>query len=192
MWIAVVIGFFVLLSLIDLASRRAEAKRAEEYRNQAALRGWQLERDGRQLRYSGTTEGIPWTFETVMHRKKGEVRWPIRWKTSAVRSDETLVVWPQDRSEVMTRTDVPDFVRNAAFGMLGKALDVPGAELIGAKESPELAAELDDTPIVGVVLWKGGLVLVTPVVVESVVAVEKIVKLGVRLAGVARTMNAEG
>jgi hypothetical protein len=194
MWLAVVIGFFVLMSLIDLASRRAEAKRAEEYRKQASLRGWHLERDGRQLHYSGTTEGIPWTLVTAMQRNRGgdEKRWPIRWKTDAVRSDQTLVVWPVDRSEVMVRTDVPDFVRNAAFAMLGKALGVPGPELVNAKESPELAAVLDDTPIVGVVLWREGLVLVTPIVVETPESVGKIVALGVRLSRAGRTMNAEG
>ena len=182
MLIAPVVAFFALMLLLEAASRRAEAKRAEEYRKQASLRGWQFERDRRRLRYSGTTEGIPWTFETVMHRKREEVRWPVRWKTDAVRRDEPLVVWPKDRGEVMTRTDVPDFLRNAAFGMLGKALGVPGSDLLGAKESEELAALLDDTPIVGVVVWREGLVVVTPVVVAAPADVERIVRTGVRLS----------
>jgi len=179
--IAAVAGAIAFFALIARGTRRREAERAEEYRKEASLRGWRMEIDGRNVRYSGTTEGIRWTFDTVRHRKQGEVRYTSRWETDAVRSDEVLLVWPHD-AKVNIRADVPEFAKQLVFKSLANVFGVDAALLANAREDKEMQAALDDTRIVAAVVTRDGMRLVTPLAAPDPSEVAKVVALGVRMA----------
>jgi hypothetical protein len=173
--VAVVLAAF---ALIERGTRRREAERAEEYRKEASLRGWKLEIDQRRLRYSGTTEGMPWTFDTIRHRKQGEVRHQSRWETTAVRSDEVLLVWPHD-AKVNIRQDVPEFAKLLVFKSLEQVFGVDAGLLANAK----VETVSDETvQFVAAVVTRDGMRLVIPVATPGPSEVAKVVKLGVRLA----------
>ncbi len=178
---AALAGAFGFFALIARGTRRREAERAEEYRKEASLRGWRLEIDGRNVRYSGTTEGIRWTFDTVRHRKQGEVRYVSRWETNAVRSDEVVLVWPHD-AKVNIRADVPEFAKQLVFKSLANVFGVDAGLLANASEDKEMQAVVDDTPMVGAVVTRDGMRLVVPVAMPAPSEVAKVVALGVKLA----------
>jgi len=176
--VAAVAGVLALLALIERGTRRREAERAEEYRKEASLRGWRLEIDQRKLRYSGTTEGIPWTFETIRHRKRGEVRHQSRWETTSVRSDEVVLAWPHD-AKVNLAEDLPEFGKQLVFKALARVFDVDAGLLAGAKIEtlPEAPVQL-----VAALVTRDGMRLVVPVAMPSPSEVAKVVALGVKMA----------
>src|SRR5687768_14221579 len=91
----ILVAIAVVFFLINRHTRRREAERAEEYRKAAALRGWQLEFDHIEYRYSGTTEGVPWTMRIGHYRSHARERRPARWQTTAVRMDDgALIIFP--------------------------------------------------------------------------------------------------
>ncbi len=178
---AALAGAFGFFALIARGTRRHEAERAEEYRKEASLRGWRLEIDGRKVRYSGTTEGIPWTFDTVRHRKQGEVRYASRWETAAVRSDEVVLVWAK-HAQSNIRPETPDFVKQLAFKAVEHVFGVEARLLAAAKDDPAMLEVLDDTPITGAVVTRDGMRLVVPVAMPAPSEVAKVVALGVKMA----------
>jgi hypothetical protein len=185
MIIAAVAVVFAAFALIERGTRRREAERAEEYRKEASLRGWKLDAELTRLRYSGTTEGIPWTFESVRSRRQGELRHPSTWETPAVTSDEVILVWPK-QAEANIRADVPDFMRKLVFKPLEHVFGVEAELLANAKEDEAmkevLCDALNDTLTVGVVVSPRGMRLALPVAVATPSEVAKVVALGVRLA----------
>lgn len=132
--IAVMVMFSVSFAFIRQQARRREAERAEEYRKAASLRGWQLEYDGRDDRYSGTTEGVSWTAVVGYRRERGAEQndpRPLRWQTTAVRLDEgALVIWPDlgQGIDAIRTPGVPQFVLELAMRPVASALGVPGAD----------------------------------------------------------------
>jgi type II secretory pathway pseudopilin PulG len=179
----------ILLVLANRGTRRQEAERAEEYRKVASLRGWRMETEGAHVRYSGTTDGIPWTFDGAHHRRQGQVRHPSRWATDAVRSDEVIVVWPRQGQAAQGATlgaVILERVRNAVFGPLAAILGVEASELANAKSDEAMAWELRGEEVVAAVVSPAGMRLVVPTAISSPEEVEKIVRLGLKLA---RTRN---
>lgn len=183
--IAAVAAVIAAVAFIEWGTRRREAERAEEYRKEASLRGWRLEIEQRRLRYSGTTEGIPWTFETIRHRKQGEVRHQSRWETTAVRSDEVVLVWPHD-AKVNLREDVPELGKQLIFKALEHVFGVDAGVLAGAK-----IESLPDEPVqfVGAVVTRDGMRLVVPVAMAAPSEVAKVVALGVKMARTRRQQS---
>ena len=181
----------ILLVLVNRGTRRQEAERAEEYRKAASLRGWRFEVEGSHVRYSGTTDGIPWTFDGARHRRQGQVRHPSRWTTDAVRSDELIVAWPRQGPAAQGATlgaAIPELARNIAFSPLAAILGVDASELANARLDEAMARELRDEQVVAAVVSPAGLRLVVPTAISSPEEVEQVVRLGVKLV---RTRNAQ-
>jgi hypothetical protein len=109
------------------------------------------------------------------------VRHPSRWTTEAVRSDQLIVVWPQ-HSRSTIGPDVPELVRNIAYRPLARALGVDVRELQSARSDEAMTAALDGTQIIAAVVSRDGMRLVVPLAVSAPEEVEKIVRLGVKLA----------
>jgi hypothetical protein len=127
----VLIAIAVVFFLINRGTRRREAERAEEYRKAAALRGWQLEFDHIEYRYSGTTEGVPWTMRFGHYRSHSRQRRPALWQTTAVRLNEgVLIVWPDfgQGMDAITTPGVPQFVLDLAMRPVAIAVGVPSAD----------------------------------------------------------------
>ena len=142
--VAITVVFF----LINQSTRKREAERAEEYRKQAALRGWQFEFDHIQYRYSGTTDGVPWTLLVGHYRSRDRHRRPALWQTTAVRRDQgALMVLPDfgDSMDALKTPGVPQFVLELAMRPVATAaLNVSGADgsilassLTGVAEGPK-------------------------------------------------------
>ena len=142
----ILIAIAVVVFLINRGTRRREAERAEEYRKAAALRGWQLAFDHIEYRYSGTTDGVPWTMRVGHYRSHSRQRRPAIWQTTAVRLNEgVLVVWPDfgQGMDAITTPGVPELVLNLAMRPVATALGVPSgdasllAEARGVAEGPK-------------------------------------------------------
>lgn len=187
---AAVVAVMVVAALMLYRDyRRRQAERAEEYRKAALLRGWRLEHDNLELRYSGMTEGIPWTFTSQRRGdRRGEIRHPSRFETKAVRSDEIIVTWPKE-AEAAMRTDVPDAIRAVLYLPLARILGIDVHALARAKHDFTLTDALDDTKIVAAVLSPAGLRVIFPSISNDPEEIEKRVRLGVKLA---RTRQSEG
>src|SRR5687767_12194604 len=134
---AFIVGMAIVLILVNRASNRQEAERAEEYRKYASLRGWRLEYDpftspAPEFRYSGTTDGVPWTYRTVRHRKRHEaVRNPARWETTIVKLDQgALLVWPNFGEPTRIGVEgVPQFVLDMLMRPVATALGATAADV---------------------------------------------------------------
>jgi hypothetical protein len=234
MTVAVAAAVLVIVSMalvfINRSARRAEAERAEEYRKAAALRGWRMEFDGAQYRYSGTTEGIAWAARIVHFRRTvhNDPR-PLRWESTDVRFPEgALVIWPDLGSgpDPIHMPGVPEFVRVASMRLLTNALGVPGedaATLASANqvvdgpggylfrathedrmqewlaggaatvldaESGWLASRDDPQHLIVAVLWRHGLQIATPYGSNDFDHLERVVRVGARLAAAARSSGA--
>ena len=142
----ILIAVAAVVFLINRGTRRREAERAEEYRKAAALRGWQLEFDHIEYRYSGTTDGVPWTIRFGHYRSHSRQRRPAVWQTTAVRLDEgVLIVWPDfgQGMDAITTPGVPQFVLDLAMRPVAMALGVPSddgsllANARGVAEGPK-------------------------------------------------------
>jgi hypothetical protein len=148
MTVAIAAAVLALVSMAfvfsNRSARREEAERAEEYRKAAALRGWQMQWDGAEYRYSGTTEGVAWTARVGHYRRSvnREPR-PLRWETTSVRFDGgALVIWPDfgNGPDPIHMPEVPEFVRAASMRLLTNALGVAGenaATLAAATQAVE-------------------------------------------------------
>ena len=146
--VLILVAITVVYVLINRHTRRREAERAEEYRKAAALRGWQFEFDYVQYRYSGTTEGVPWTMVIGHYRSRDRQRRPALWQTTAARMDQgAMIVFPDlDQSMDAIKTPgVPQFVLELVMRPLAvAALGVPSADgsilaqsLTGVAEGPK-------------------------------------------------------
>jgi hypothetical protein len=145
--VMILVAITVIFFLINRYTRKRETERAEEYRKAASLRGWQLEFDHVQYRYSGTTEGVPWTLLVGHYRSHDRNRRPALWQTTSVRMNEgALIVLPDfgKGMEAFTTPGVPQFVLDLAMRPVASALAVPSADgailaqaLGGVGEGPE-------------------------------------------------------
>lgn len=132
--VAVLAMFSVAFVFIHRAARRREAERAEEYRKAAALRGWQMEFDGVEYRYSGSTEGVPWVAHIRRRRPRGRHSHeppPLRWETTAARFNEgALTIWPDfgRALDALGTPGVPQFVLDLVMRPIAWALGVPAAD----------------------------------------------------------------
>jgi hypothetical protein len=142
--ILIVVAVVVAAVLVYRNTKRREAERAEEYRKAAMMRGWQLAFDGIEYRYSGTTEGIPWTIRVGHRRDRDRTPAPMRWETTAVRmEDGVMIVWPgfgQGPDLFTQKPGVPGFALDLAMRPVAQALGVPpghAALLADATESAE-------------------------------------------------------
>ncbi|HEX7707821.1 MAG TPA: hypothetical protein VF701_15290 [Thermoanaerobaculia bacterium] len=132
----------IALAVVRFRSIRRANERAEEYRKQAALRGWTLEYDRfgsgtPWFRYSGVTEEVSWTFHTYRPPARlpaATAGHPSRWETTSVRLDEgALAVFPGS-AEHRLRPGAPRFVTELALRPIVNAL---GGD---AEDAPVLAS----------------------------------------------------
>ena len=145
--ILILVAITLVFFLINRATRRREAERAEEYRKAAALRGWQLSFDHITYQYTGTTDGVPWTMRFGHYRSHARQRRPALWQTTAVRFEEgALIVFPDfdQKLDVIKTPGVPQFVLELAMSPLAMALGVPASDgsilahaLTGVAEGPK-------------------------------------------------------
>jgi hypothetical protein len=143
----VILGMVVIAIVIVLANRsmhRREAERAEEYRKAAALRGWQMDFDGTDYRYSGATEGVRWVARVGHFRRRpgrNNQPKPLRWETAEVRFDDgALVIWPNfgPGIKAIRTPGVPEFVLNLAMRPVAWALGASGddAAILASASEP--------------------------------------------------------
>ena len=216
--ILIVVAVVIIAVLVHRNTKRREAERAEEYSKAAALRGWQLAFDGLEYRYSGTTEGVPWTIRVAHFRGHDRTRPPMRWETSAVRmEDGVMIVWPAFGLDSITSSIAPAFDMSLAMIPVAKALGVPpghGSLLADATESVDAPrgflfrgthadrlrewsangaakaladeadwlANRDKQHLILAVLWRHGLQLATPYGTNDFEQMERVARVGARLA----------
>ncbi|HEY0142124.1 MAG TPA: hypothetical protein VGF48_14590 [Thermoanaerobaculia bacterium] len=141
----------------------ARRQRAEEedqirvVRTQATMRDWQLDADGFEYRYSGRTEGIPWTFHTA--RARGQTRpakaqplvKPARWLTTAVKWEEgAIVIVPARGGSLQIPVNLPPGVIQVALRpLLGALGGSPDDAAVLARAQPLAEAQYPDTPALG-------------------------------------------
>lgn len=225
----IMLASIVAVMLLNRYTARREAERAEEYRKAAALRGWQLEFDGIEYRYSGTTEGVPWMIRVGHYRRHDRNKRPMLWQTTAVKMDDgALVIWPDfgQGMDAIRTPGVPQFVLNLTMLPVANALGAPvadGSTLAAASAVAEgpggflfrgtdpirlkawlangAAEALDaergwlanqDTPhhLIVAVLWRHGLQLATPYGSNDYEQMQRVARVGARLANAARTDSA--
>lgn len=142
-FIAVFVGAVILISIFShFARKRGErlvAERIEAFRQQASLRSIRVELEPHHLVYSGTRDGIRWSFRVTRPyytpRARDMPDRPSRWETADVRLESGVVqVWPsfgRAEAEKIEGPQVPEFVRDLFFRPITSAL---GADTGDAKE----------------------------------------------------------
>ena len=227
--IGVLVVFAVAFIFINRSAKRQEAERAEEYRKAAALRGWQMEFDGQEYRYSGSTEGVPWVAHVSHFRRRpgrNNTPRPLRWETASVRFEEgALVIWPNfgKGMDTIRTPGVPQFVLDLAMrpvawalgasgddaAMLGRATEMVegppqylfratdagrmrswldgGAAHVLEAEARWLASQAAPHHLIIAVLWRYGLQIATPYGSNDFEQIERVTRVGVRLASAVRT-----
>lgn len=182
MILGIVVAAVIALILAHRSYRYRQIERAEGYRKAAALRGWKVDADPMQLRYSGTTGDVPWTFVSAPRGdRQGEIRHLSRWETPYVRAERLVVVWPRE-TRARLQLEIPEAIRNFVLRPLANALGVTPSELAAADRDEVLEAALDDTQIIAALVTRDGMRIVVPTLVANAEEVDKIVRLGAKLA----------
>lgn len=139
------VGFVAIIALFlvyDMVQRpkRLKAAREKDARSvaEAARRGWMLavQREPREVTYdySGTTDGISWTFALRARRvgrgASAQERVTSRWSTGAVKTrGGILLIWPSfGMPQDVAVTSVPQFVLKLMLTPLINALGAEGPE----------------------------------------------------------------
>ncbi len=220
--VAVLVAIVIAAILINRNTIRREAERAEEYSKAAALRGWQLEFNGIEYRYSGTTESVPWVIRVGHYRRRHNrnVR-PMRWETTSVKmNDGALIVWPDfgQGVEAIGTPGVPDFVLALALRPVAHALGASASDaatlarataittgprgfLFRGTDGPRLEAWLANgaadalageeewlgrqghpNHLIVAIVWRYGLQIATAYGSNDFEQMERVVRVGVKLA----------
>lgn len=150
--IALIVGGILAATIYEQLQKpkrlKAAQERDEQRRTRARLNGWsfEVERGPSTViyRYSGTTDGIAWTFETASwtsrshgnHRTKVTSRW---WTSDVTLRDSVLAIWPSFGQADKIGPQVPQFVMNLILTPLMRSLggDAEDAALLSnAKPVP--------------------------------------------------------
>lgn len=148
----VVVAILIVLVVVAFAGgwilarrqRVANEDQIRVVRTQATMRDWQLDADGIEYRYSGRTDGIPWTFHTA--RARGQTRpaksqplvKPARWLTTAAKwEDGAILIVPARGGSLQIPVNLPaEVVQLALRPLLGALGGSPDDAAILAKALP--------------------------------------------------------